>query len=89
MVLGFVASLPIVSAEDLPGVRSQGGVEQLIVQGKPFLILGGELGNSSAGTTAQADTILPKLAQMHFNTVLRPVAWNQIEPEEGTSIFLS
>jgi hypothetical protein len=61
----------------------QKGASQLIVNGKPFLVLGGELGNSSAGTAAQADTILPRLAQLHFNTVLMPVAWGEIEPQEG------
>jgi Domain of unknown function (DUF5597) len=33
------------------------------------LILGGELGNSSAGTAAQADSVLPRLARMHLQTV--------------------
>jgi beta-galactosidase GanA len=84
---GFIASLSIVSGQGLPAIRSEGGTQQLIVQGKPFLILGGELGNSSAGTAAQADVILPKLARMHFNTVLMPVAWDQIEPKEGTFDF--
>jgi beta-galactosidase GanA len=84
---GFVASLSIMSGQSLPAIRSQGGVQQLIVQGRPFLVLGGELGNSSAGTAAQADAILPKLARMHFNTVLMPVAWNQIEPKEGSFDF--
>ena len=70
-------------AQTPPAVRLVNGASQLIVQGKPFLALGGELGNSSAGTAAQADAILPRLAQLHFNTVLTPVAWDEIEPTEG------
>jgi Domain of unknown function (DUF5597)/Beta-galactosidase len=84
---GFAASLSIVSGQGLPAIRSEGSTQQLVVHDKPFLILGGELGNSSAGTAAQADVILPKLARMHFNTVLMPVAWNQIEPREGSFDF--
>ena len=72
---------------DLPKVRYQDGLGQLLVHGQPFLILGGELGNSSAGTAAQADAILPELAKMHINTVLMPVAWNQVEPVEGRFDF--
>jgi beta-galactosidase GanA len=63
------------------------GAGQLIVNGQPFLILGGELGNSSAGTAAEADEIVPKLAMMHVNTILMPVAWEQIEPREGNFDF--
>jgi beta-galactosidase GanA len=65
----------------------ENGTGQLIVNGQPFLILGGELGNSSAGTAAQADVVLPKLAAMQVNTVLMPVAWEQLEPKEGTFDF--
>jgi hypothetical protein len=84
VALGFLlVSVHAVSAQDLPTVRIQNGASQLIVRGKPFLVLGGELGNSSAGTAAQADSILPRLAQLHLNTVLMPVAWDEIEPQEG------
>lgn len=74
-------------AAELPHVRMENGTGQLIVQSQPFLILGGELGNSSAGTAAQADEIVPKLARMHVNTILMPVAWEQIEPQEGQFDF--
>lgn len=81
-VLGFAAAVTL-QAQDLPAIRTQGSAQQFIVQGKPFLMLGGELGNSSSLTAAQADEILPKLARLHFNTLLIPVAWDQIEPQEG------
>ena len=74
-------------AADLPHFHAENGVEQLVVHDKPFLIRGGELGNSSAGTPAQADVILPEMARMHLNTVLMPLGWEQLEPEEGTFDF--
>lgn len=77
-----LAALPQARTQPPPTVRIQNGASQLIVDGKPFLILGGELGNSSAGTAAQADTIFPRLAHLHLNTVLMPVAWDEIEPVE-------
>jgi beta-galactosidase GanA len=70
-----------------PRLKFENGAGQLIVKGQPFLILGGELGNSAAGTAAETETIVPKLAAMHVNTILMPVAWEQIEPKEGAFDF--
>jgi hypothetical protein len=75
------------NAAEAPTISKSAAGGQLIVNGKPYLILGGELGNSSAGTAAQADTILPRVAQLHVNTVLMPVAWEEVEPVEGSFDF--
>jgi beta-galactosidase GanA len=76
-----------VMAEELPHLDRAPKSAQLIVNGKPFLVLGGELSNSAAGTAGQADQILPRVARSHVNTVLMPVAWEQIEPTEGKFDF--
>ena len=74
-------------AQKPPDIQLNNSKGQLLFQGKPFLIFGGELGNSSAGTAEQADEILPRMANLHLNTVLTPVAWEQLEPKEGAYDF--
>lgn len=71
----------------LPHLSKQGSATQLIVNNKPFLILGGELGNSSASSLSYMHPIWPKLVQMHLNTILSPVYWELMEPQEGTFDF--
>jgi beta-galactosidase GanA len=71
----------------LPRLVKTNGVTQLYVKGKPFLILGGELGNSSASDLDYMRPIWPKLKSMHLNTVLAPVYWELLEPTEGVFNF--
>lgn len=68
-------------------IQKQGDATQLVVDGKPFLILGGELGNSSAACNEDIERIFPKLQRMGLNTVLVPAYWDLIEPTEGVFDF--
>jgi GH35 family endo-1,4-beta-xylanase len=54
--------------------------QQLIVDGKPFLMLGGELQNSSMTSAAYMDTVWQKLADTN-------VTWEDIEPKESEFDF--
>lgn len=67
----------------LPHLEKKGTATQLIVNNQPFLILGGELGNSSASSTAYMNSIWPTMEQMNLNTILAPVYWELFEPIEG------
>ncbi|KFZ11679.1 hypothetical protein V502_07462 [Pseudogymnoascus sp. VKM F-4520 (FW-2644)] len=60
---------------------------QLIVDGKPFLILGGELQNSSMTSARYMETVWQNMKDTGLNTVLGCVNWEDIEPREGEFDF--
>ena len=71
----------------IPRLIVKGTASQLMVDEKPFLIFGGELGNSSASSLNYMQPIWSTLNQMNLNTVLIPVYWELMEPREGMFDF--
>ncbi|KAF6835668.1 hypothetical protein CPLU01_04138 [Colletotrichum plurivorum] len=67
--------------------RSSNGNTQLIVKGKPFLMLAGELHNSSLSSARFMSEVWPDMKRNHINTLLGSVTWEDIEPVEGTFNF--
>ncbi|KAH8652646.1 glycoside hydrolase superfamily [Tricladium varicosporioides] len=71
----------------IPHLRKTPTSSQLIVKGKPFLMLAGELHNSSLSSSPYMRSILPNMKDMHMNTLLGSVTWEMIEPVEGSFDF--
>src|SRR2546425_10669107 len=93
VVLAFalfaMCALPVhgVQENSLPHLRQQGAAAQLVVDGKPFLILGGELGNSTSSSLEYMRPVWPKVVSLNLNTLLVPVYWELTEPAEGKFDF--
>ncbi len=83
LFLGVLVAASSLGADaSLPQLRRQGSAVQLIVDGTPFLVRGGELGNSSASNPAYLRPFWARFAELNMNTVLAPVYWELVEPEE-------
>ena len=74
-------------ASGIPRLKQQGAATQLIVDGKPFLALAGELGNNTATSLENMEPIWPKLVSGNLNCVLVAISWAQMEPVEGKYEF--
>ena len=73
--------------QKLPFIQKKEGFSQLIVNGQPFIMLAGELHNSSASSLKYMEPIWDKLTEMHLNTVISTVSWELFEPAEGKYDF--
>ncbi len=71
----------------LPFLQQNGAATQLMVDGKPYLIIGGELHNSTTSSITYTEPLWSQLDQMNLNTVLAAVTWQLFEPVEGQFDF--
>ncbi|MBK7628846.1 MAG: beta-galactosidase [Bacteroidales bacterium] len=95
IVLVLLAIIPLtMSAQSaksmqttLPQIRQNGAVKQMFVDGRPFIMLSGELHNSSASSIEYMKPVWDNMKAMHLNTVVSTVSWELLEPEEGKFNF--
>ncbi len=70
----------------IPRLIEKNGRHALLVDGKPFFILGGQAHNSS-GWPGMLPHVWAAIEALHANTLEVPIYWEQVEPEEGKFDF--
>ncbi len=85
----FLLSVFSFATHSLAGVKlqRQGTATQLVVNGKPMLLLGCELSNSAATSAPDIALAMKKVKQCGVNSVFVPAYWEFVEPTEGKYDF--
>lgn len=90
-ICAFLAGMSLVQAgaqaQSLPHVERRGEAIQLIVDGEPYVALGGELHNSSPSSPAYMAPIWERLVRNDVRTVIGAASWELVEPAEGRFDF--
>jgi len=66
-----------------PELVKKNGYTQLLVDGKPFVAIAGELHNSTSSGLAYFSQAVKYARSLNINTVIASVSWEQFEPQEG------
>src|SRR5450432_4917056 len=70
----------------MPKMIEKDGHHALLVDGRPFFMLGGQAHNSS-GWPGMLPQLWTAVEQMHVNTLEVPVYWEQVEAQPGKFDF--
>lgn len=70
-----------------PCIAEKGNQKVLLVDGKPFIILAGEVHNSDSSSPAYMEQIWKIAEELGMNSLLLPVTWEMVEPVEGEFHF--
>ncbi len=82
-VCGVATRLAAQASASMPELIRTGTHYQLHVDGKPYIILGGQSHNSSASNPKDLIPVWNSLVAIDANTAEVPVYWELIEPEPG------
>ena len=82
LLMFIVAACATSLTAEAPRFIEKNGRWALLVDGQPYLMLGGQIHNSSSWPS-ELPGVWKNLADLHANTVEAPVYWEQVEPREG------
>lgn len=82
LLLLVLALVSVTFAAEAPRLVQRDGRWALLVEGRPYLVLGGQIHNSS-GWPSELPQVWKSLEALHANTIEAPVYWEQVEPQPG------
>jgi hypothetical protein len=82
LVLLFLTTATTFAQTPIPKIITKDGRHALLVDGKPFFMLGGQAHNSSAWAGMMPE-VWRAVEKMHLNTLEVPIYWEQVEPQQG------
>ncbi len=85
-MLGTGSGATFAQDAPIPRIVEKNGRHALLVDGKPYFMLGGQVHNSSAWP-GMLPQVWDAAMAMHLNTLEAPIYWEQIEPRPGQFDF--
>lgn len=89
LAIAYLACFNIANSQIPSLKKNEYGATQLIVHGKPLLMLAGEANNSSGSNISHMEKTMKDLHESNLNSLLVSVSWEIIEPTEGVFDFTS
>lgn len=87
LLMTISCSNPDKVTTQMPHLKKVGNTTQLIVDGKPFIMISGELHNSSSSSIEYMKDVWKRIEPLNMNTLIASASWDVVEAEEGKYNF--